>query len=450
MPRIHGGNNSQRGSRNSRRAAPSSSENEQAQSGATSINAVDSMDIDDLEEFSYEEASPNELFFNDAQQQQQRQRHPTKQKIFALEDTPSEDEKLPEAFNKSSKSSTSNTTRKLATKKKKSLKVSVDPKPKRLVPTVASPTITLSNISLKESIVRPPKNNSDNTSSSSKRSAYKKGPIGKPIKSASSGKKSRGNDENDDNDAELLAETRASLSRLKKGATVATSSTKKKNQLNMSLTSSSKTNGEDEHKIENRGSSQIDEVNNDDKVYTPPINKGRSSKVQVLPLRAIAIDNRTLPTFNADFTSRKSFFGLLPEFLEGMIEKGALQPQQHDSNFDEGASIIASLVHGSESSQMEHEENVNGKGIGARFQQSVVPRASYFLEEMSGRRLVTMEERNEWLSAFLKPVNHGLEDASRNDDELVTGFGAEDSWNYFGDLGKKFPCFLSSKWHSPH
>jgi len=401
------------------------------------------MDIDDFEDFSYDdEASQTELHsfaIDDAKQQRRR----TKQQKFTLEDTSSEEdeEELPEASYKSS-SKLSSTTRKLTSRKKKSTKVSIDSK--RLTPTVSSPKITLSSIAKKESSVRPPpKNNnskSNNKDASSKRGSSKKGPIGKPIKSASRGKKSN-NDENYDNDAEQLDEgrQRATRSRRKKGATAAadnTSSVKKQQQQqNVSFANKTRKNGDD---VLEKGTPMMDGEDNNEAVDTTPdtssINKDHSSKIQVLPLRAIAIDNRTLPTFAADSTSRKSFFEQLPDFLEGMMQKGVLQPQLPRRNNDahvKGTSIIASLVHGTTSSR------ISGKGIGARVEQSVVPRASFLLEEASGGR-VSNSERNEWLSEFLSPINHGLESAVRNDTDVEAGFGAQDSWKYFGDLGKRF------------
>jgi len=123
-----------------------------------------------------------------------------------------------------------------------------------------------------------------------------------------------------------------------------------------------------------------------------------------------------------------------------MIQKGVLQPQLprriNDANV-EGTSIIASLVHGTTSSR------ISGKGIGARVEQSVVPRALFLLEEASGGS-VANSERNEWLSEFLSPINHGLESAVRNDTDVEAGFGAQDSWKYFGDLVEAIEDKLSN------
>ena len=303
----------------------------------------------------------------------------------------------------------------------------------------------------------PPKNNNI-----SKRGTSKKGPIGKPIKSVHGGKKSD-NDENYDNDAEqLLDEGKQRASRSRRGSTAAdnTSSTKqhqqqqKKKQQNDSFTSDTDTtkNSDDAHENGN-GTSLMDGANNEEEGgdttsdTTTPINKGgHSTQIQVLPLRAIAIDNRTLPTFTADSTSRKSFFEQLPDFLGRMMEKGVLQPRQLPRRTNdagsvvEGTTIIASLANGTTSSQMAQEEKINGKGVGARVEQSVVPRASFLLEAKSGGR-VANNERNEWLSEFLTPINHGLESVVRdNNEDVESGFGAQDSWKYFGDLGKRLIC----------
>jgi len=394
------------------------------------------MNVDEFDdEFRYDGVSPRD----DVQQLSsdvRRQRLPPKQQEFMLlEDTSSEEEEGgPNRSYKSNKSSS--TARKLSTttKKKKSGKVNVDvdPRPKRLVPTVSSPKITLSSIAKKEST---------NNNAKQRRNS-KKGPLGKPIKTSASsnggGKKSSNNDENYDNDAEAGGMKRAvSRSRGKKGgkgAASATASTKqKKNQNSVSFASDTKNKNNDcEHKHENDGAALTDVTNNN-----ASINKGG---VQVVPSRAIAIDSRILPTFMADSTSRQSFFGHLPQFLESMMEKSVLRSQQHLSSCSnnrhdgEGVSIIASLVHGTTSSPTT--SGGHGKEVGVQVQQSVVPRASYLLEDKSGG--MTNGEKNEWLSEFLTPINHNPENVSLNDDgDAMVGYGAKESWNVFGDLGKK-------------
>eukprot|EP00574_Skeletonema_japonicum_P004389 CAMPEP_0201716346 /NCGR_PEP_ID=MMETSP0593-20130828/2349_1 /ASSEMBLY_ACC=CAM_ASM_000672 /TAXON_ID=267983 /ORGANISM="Skeletonema japonicum, Strain CCMP2506" /LENGTH=825 /DNA_ID=CAMNT_0048206137 /DNA_START=56 /DNA_END=2533 /DNA_ORIENTATION=+ len=432
MPRIHG-QNQQRGSSHSRRAGSASGDKQRSHSGAKTTNNGDIIVIDDFGDFSYddEQSQKNEIPSSAGHSKQQRRR--TKQSKFALEDTSSEededDEELPEPSYKSSNSKSSTTRKKLTSKKKKSAKARIDPKPKRLTPTVSSPKITLSSIAKKDSSVRPSSNNNNKNASSKRGASSKKEPIGKPIKSSvSRGKKSK-NDENYDNDAEQLDEgrQRASRSRKKKGAADTTLSTKHRN---VSFSSNTKENGDD-MKSSSVMNGKDGKVGVDITTDTTSINEGHSNQIQVLPLRAIAIDNRVLPTFTADSTSQKSFFEQLPDFLEGMMQKGALQPQlpRRNSNANvEGTSIIASLVHGTSSSR------IDGKGItGARIEQSVVPRASFLLEEASGGR-VADSERNEWISQFLTPINHGLVSAVRNDTDVEIGFGAQDSWKYFGDL----------------
>lgn len=434
MPRIHGGGNTQRGSSRSRKANGSLSDKEQVT--VTTNTEDDIIDVDEFDddEFRYDGVSPR-----DVQQPlsgARRQRLPPKQQEFMLlEDTSSEEEEGPDRSYKSNKNSS--TARKLSatTKKKKSGKVNVDPRPKRLVPTVSSPKITLSSIAKKES-----------TNNNAKQ--RRKGPIGKPIKTlASNGvsvgdskkKKSSNNDENYDNDEEASGMKRAvSRSRGKKGGNgiaSATASTKqKKNQNNVSFASDSKMKNNDcEHKHDNDAATLTDVSNNN-----APINQGG---VQVVPSRAIAIDNRILPTFMADSTSRQSFFGHLPQFLEGMMEKSVLRSQQqlscsNNSHDGEGVPIIASLVHGTTSSPTASGGRGNGKKIGVQVQQAVVPRASYLLDDKSGG--MANGERNEWLSEFLTPINHNPENVPVNDDgNAMAGYGAKESWNVFGDLGKK-------------
>lgn len=440
MPRIHGGNNQHRGSSHSRRAASSSSSKDNQRSSSVAKTAtnilVNKMDIDVFEEFSYGEASQNEQisFADDAQQQRRQQ----KQQKFTLEDTSSEEdeEDLPETSYKSSKSCT---TRKTASKKKKPNNVDVDPNPKRRTPTVSSPKITLSNIAKNESSTRPPpKNNNSNNNASSKWGTSKKGPIGKPIKPVLGGKKSN-NEENYDNDAEQSDEGKQLANRSRRKKQRAMQQQQKKQEPNVSFTSDSNKNGDD--KLTNgtffTNNEGVDIISD-----TTPFNKGRTTQIQVLPLRAIAIDNRTLPRFTADSTSRKSFFEKLPDFLHGMMDKGVLQPNLPRSNHHaniEGASIIASFVHGTKSSQMALKEKINRKDIGLQVEQLVAPRASFLLEDESGGR-VANKERSEWLSEFLNPINHGLESAVRLSQDVATGFGAQDSWRYFGDLGKQHFC----------
>lgn len=395
------------------------------------------MDIDDFEDdFSYDELSgpkkERSSFASHSKQQHRR----TKQHKFTLEDTSSEEEdeeELPEPCYQSTSSKASTTKKNLTSKKKKATKVSIDPK--RLTPTVSSPKITLSSIAKNKRTSQ--KNN--NMNASSKRGPSKKEPIGKPIKSMSRGKKS-GNDENYDNDAEQLDEGRQSArrSRRKKGAAATDNVPSAKKQQNVTFASDTKTNGDDMRENGNTLVNGEDCVNEGGDI-TPDstsVNRDHSTQI-VLPLRAIAIDNRIVPTFTADSSSQKSFFEQMPTFLEGMLQKGVLQPQQlsrrNNDSHVEGTSIIASLVHGTSSSQ------INGKGIGARVEQSVVPRASFLLEETSGDR-VANSDTNEWLSKFLTPINHGLESADGNDDiDVEPGFSAQDSWKYFGDLGEKEP-----------
>ena len=400
------------------------------------------MDIDDYEDdFSYDESSPKKERSSFASHSMQQHRR-TKQQKFTLEDTSSEEEEdeeeLPEpSYQSSSSKPSSTTTKKLTSKKKKATKVSIDPK--RLTPTVSSPKITLSSIAENKSSVRPSQKN-NNKNASSKRGASKKEPIGKPIKSMSRRTKS-GNDENYDNDAEQLDEGRKSArrSRKKKGAAATDNTPSAKKQQNVSFASDTKTNGVD--MLENGNTSLLngEDCINEGGDITPDstsINRDHSTQI-VLPLRAIAIDNRIVPTFTADSSSQKSFFEQLPCFLEGMMQKGVLQPQQlarrNNDVHVEGTSIIASLVHGTSSSP------INGKGIGARVEQTVVPRASFLLEETSEDR-VANSDTNEWLSQFLTPINHGLESAVRIDEiDVEPGFSAQDSWKYFGDLGEKEP-----------
>jgi hypothetical protein len=108
----------------------------------------------------------------------------------------------------------------------------------------------------------------------------------------------------------------------------------------------------------------------------------------------------------------------------------------NNSHDGEGVSIIASLVHDTTSSPTTSGGHGNGKEIGVQVQKSVGPRASYLLEDKSGD--MTNDERNEWLSEFLTPINHNLVNVSVNDDgDAMAGYGAKESWSVFGDLGKK-------------
>ena len=397
------------------------------------------MDIDnEFDYFSYDEVIPSEdsIEYND-KQMKQRQRHGTKKQKFTLDDTSSEEEEL------SSKSSRSKltTTKKLSSKKKASTKISID-SPKRLTPTVSSPKITLSSIDrAKKESVKSQAQNKSNSKSSSKRTSSKKGPIGKPIKSVARGKKSK-KDENCDNYAEHehcleeVEEHRGRRSRRKKSSAInKDDNSSTKNKQNILTTSDAEKNNEE---VSGSRVSFMDDADTHEGANTSfdhsSIQEARSNSTTVLPLRAIAIDNRILPTFAADSTSRKSFFDLMPDFLDGLVEKGVLRPQLSRHGDGEGTSIIASLVNGTKCSR------IDGKRIGARVEQSVIPHASFLQAKSSGGRVAT-NERNDWLSEFMTPINANLESVTENSEDVALGFGAADSWRYFGDLGETTVLF---------
>jgi len=170
-----------------------------------------------------------------------------------------------------------------------------------------------------------------------------------------------------------------------------------------------------------------------------------NTNIQVLPQRVLAVDNRVMPTPTADSMARVSFLNCIPQLVEDGVQKGVL-----DSN----STIMASLVNGTTSSQLETSKGLRrSKGVGTLVQSSVVPRASYLFEShgneekddssSSNRTALSKDEQSLWLSDFVSPINSGFETAGDNQRmnssgsiKSTEGFTASDGWNCFGDLGK--------------
>ena len=206
-------------------------------------------------------------------------------------------------------------------------------------------------------------------------------------------------------------------------------------------------------------------------------------QIQVLPLRAIAIDNRALPTFVGDAMARSSFLSHIPEFVEGALEKGVLSASSSSSSIS-GTTIVAAFKHSNgakdhascdESVKASHSTNNTRTDSPGR--NSVVAHTAYLCESRYSTAThpsvpLTKQERALWVSEFLRPVNHGFVNDSgmnpiigcgSNDGggetssmdsgaikyEVTTepkpripdGFHARDSWDYLGSLGEN-DCIL--------
>jgi len=176
-----------------------------------------------------------------------------------------------------------------------------------------------------------------------------------------------------------------------------------------------------------------------------------NTNIQVLPQRVLAVDNRVMPTPTADSMARVSFLNCIPQLVEDGVQRGVL-----DSN----STIMASLVNGTTSSQLETSKGLRrSKGVGTLVQTSVVPRASYLFEShgneekddsSSNRTALNKDEQSLWLSDFVSPINSGLAGAGRDYQHMnssgsiksTEGFTASDGWNCFGDLGKLYTLLL--------
>ena len=97
--------------------------------------------------------------------------------------------------------------------------------------------------------------------------------------------------------------------------------------------------------------------NTKNKSITTKKNDNNTNKdVQVLPQRVLAVDNRVMPTPTADSMARVSFLNCIPQLVEGGVQKEVL-----DSN----STIMASLVNGTTSSQLETSKGFRrSKGVG--------------------------------------------------------------------------------------
>ena len=233
-------------------------------------------------------------------------------------------------------------------------------------------------------------------------------------------------------------------------------------------------------------SSSTDNVKNSKKEHQQHVHPPRQ-QIQVLPLRGLAIDNRTLPNnVTSETMAIQSFLGLVPRLIKDGLDKGVLSSFSQYEDGGGGGTIVAALVHGAKCLETA-EDNANskskkkdglsrGKGrSGALVETAVVPRASYLFEpnEQSNVHVDTMEDQQAlWLTNLVSPINKGF--AGPDNDAILegkmdggfegnssfdhgaeytmdgrandlggsskynghNGFKAADSWSYFGDLGK--------------
>ena len=351
----------------------------------------------------------------------------------------------------------------------------------RRKPTHSSPTITVSDLAKKKKKSTSGSNNSQRRQSSSSKNK----PVGKPVNNTKGKTTKKSNNKNASNSNNKRKKGDDGKGKQQQGGKkkqqvsfsvdsdnsddedVYTSSTKKKSKRGDNKKSNNTKyddsclfdTDEDES---NESSSGVDDVmiveekkapkKNTKKSITTKNNSNTNKDVQVLPQRVLAVDNRVMPTPTADSMARVSFLNCIPQLVEGGVLKGVL-----DSN----STIMASLVNGTTSSQLETNKGLRrSKGVGTLVETSVVPRASYLFESYSNeekndtttnRTTATLnkDEQSLWLSDFVSPINSGFETAGDNQHmnssgsiKSTEGFTASDGWNCFGDLGKSvLSCF---------
>lgn len=173
------------------------------------------------------------------------------------------------------------------------------------------------------------------------------------------------------------------------------------------------------------------------------------TKIQILPQRILAIDNRVIPTVVGDSIARSSFLRYIPQLVLGGFEKGILQAcVSNDAAADASihSTILASFVHGTMSSEQSEEHVGKKRAAGELAYTSIVPRVSFLFDRRDrlGGDVATAMTNNEqsiWLTEFISPVSNSFGNPMANTDfdrrgNYCDGFAAEDSWSYFGDLGE--------------
>jgi len=415
---------------------------------------------------------------------------------------------------------------------------------KKVKPTVTSPNITLSSLS------KNSKNSSQNSTPTKKKKkppVMGRKPMGKPINNKLSSKAMNDDDENTENQQQAATTSKGKRKKApagenkqtvsfskntKKGAAASSSSdeaskgsNKKKKGNEKNANKSSNNNNSSSSRSRSSKSSKYvsdclqdtddDESSEDDEVTIMEKKTAKKQKsiqkaivqvgtnsrgnsrddnsshekqhrIQVLPLRGLAIDNRAIPTVSGDSMARHSFLGYIPRLLEGGLEKGVLfstsAASSSASSSTAGSTVVASLAHGTKCSQREGAKGrVAGKGrAGALVQTAVVPRVSYLFESRAQETTslstlsttlspqdgsLSREERATWLSDLLAPINSGfggrngtngnngldtamassMSDATSNENSYSgpNGFAAGDSWSYFGDLVEAIEYKLS-------
>ncbi|KAL9187193.1 hypothetical protein ACHAXT_010913 [Thalassiosira profunda] len=205
---------------------------------------------------------------------------------------------------------------------------------------------------------------------------------------------------------------------------------------------------------------------------------------QILPRRALAIDNRVVPAVSADALARAAFLGHLPALLEGGLARGALTSFSPGNEGDvagavegettgSGSTVLAALALGTKRTR--GSGAARGKGrAGDLATTAVVARASHLFEGIDGEEaagdLGSREGRAAWLADFCAPVNShlgcgegeivvdegrlagtGFDYGTGGADGATLGgafdaasdaagyhgpadFSAEESWDCFGDL----------------
>lgn len=190
-----------------------------------------------------------------------------------------------------------------------------------------------------------------------------------------------------------------------------------------------------------------------------------AGRIQALPFRAIAIDNRALPTFLGDAMARHSFISHISQLIDSALEKGVLT-----SSSSIGRTIITALKCTT--------DEVSLSAPSSTRHQSVVAHSAFLNDwKNENSELATDPRRSEkrrdfisWLSDFMTPINHGFghdgepNETSRNcarnsngpngndtggqsvslqcgaendrQSHVPNGFSAKSSWDYFGSLGK--------------
>lgn len=151
----------------------------------------------------------------------------------------------------------------------------------------------------------------------------------------------------------------------------------------------------------------------------------------ILPHRAIAVDNRALPSLAGDSTTRQ-FLSRLGEFIMEALDRDVLTSSPPAASVGVGKTVIVSLVNTG----------------------TVSVQSSFLFDGASESSFL---DRRNWISSFLTSINCGFGDLNergessigfdygegsvdfgrmQRGDRKAEGFVATDSWTYFGDMGK--------------